>query len=147
MPIAKQQRIANETLEIDAPLAHRLGIQELKQHLEDLSFAALYPKRFAELDHLVATRSPERELYLAKAIAELQVRLHELGIAAEITGRGKHLWSIYENMLQKGGDFDAIFDLPAVRVIVESVKACDGRLGRNHGRSTPGVGRFTVSHV
>ncbi len=142
MPIDKQQRIAHETLEIYAPLAHRLGIQEVKQHLEDLSFAALYPKRFAELDHLVATRSPERELYLAKAIAELQARLHELGIKAEITGRGKHLWSIYEKMVQKGGDFDAIFDLIAVRVIVESVKDCYGALGCIHGRYKPVVGRF-----
>ena len=142
MPIDKQQRIAHETLEIYAPLAHRLGIQELKQHLEDLSFAALYPKRFAELDHLVATRSPERELYLAKAIAELQARLHELGIEAEITGRGKHLWSIYEKMVQKGGDFDAIFDLIAVRVIVDSVKDCYGALGCIHGRYKPVVGRF-----
>ena len=142
MPIEKQQRIAHETLEIYAPLAHRLGIQELKQHLEDLSFAALYPKRFAELDHLVATRSPERETYLAKAIAELQARLHELGIKAEITGRGKHLWSIYEKMVQKGGDFDAIFDLIAVRVIVDSVKDCYGALGCIHGRYKPVVGRF-----
>jgi len=142
MPIDKQQRIAHETLEIYAPLAHRLGIQEMKQHLEDLSFAALYPKRFAELDHLVATRSPEREIYLAKAIAELQARLHELGIKAEITGRGKHLWSIYEKMVQKGGDFDAIFDLIAVRVIVDSVKDCYGALGCIHGRYKPVVGRF-----
>ncbi len=96
MPSEKQQRIAHETLEIYAPLAHRLGMQELKQQLEDLAFASLYPKRYAELDHLVATRSPEREGYLAKAVAEVQSQLQGLGIQGEVTGRGKQLWSIYE---------------------------------------------------
>jgi len=142
MPSEKQQRIAHETLEIYAPLAHRLGMQELKQQLEDLAFASLYPKRFAELDHLVATRSPERELYLAKAIAEVQGRLQELNITAEVTGRGKHLWSIYEKMVQKGREFDDIFDLIAVRVIVDSVKDCYAALGCIHGRYKPVVGRF-----
>ena len=142
MPSEKQQRIAHETLEIYAPLAHRLGMQELKQQLEDLAFASLYPKRFAELDHLVATRSPEREVYLAKAIAEVTGRLQELNITAEVTGRGKHLWSIYEKMVQKGKEFDDIFDLIAVRVIVDSVKDCYAALGCIHGRYKPVVGRF-----
>ena len=78
MPGEKQQRIAQETLDIYAPLAHRLGMQELKQQLEDLSFAALHPKRFAELDHLVSSRSPEREVYLAAALAEVRARLAEV---------------------------------------------------------------------
>ena len=142
MPAEKQQRIAHETLEIYAPLAHRLGMQELKQQLEDLSFASLYPKRYAELDHLVSGRSPEREVYLAKAIAEFQGRLHELNINAEVTGRGKHLWSIYEKMVQKGREFDDIFDLIAIRVIVDSVKDCYAALGCIHGRYKPVVGRF-----
>jgi GTP pyrophosphokinase len=142
MPSEKQQRIAHETLEIYAPLAHRLGMQELKQQLEDLSFAALYPKRYAELDHLVWGRSPEREVYLAKSIEEVQARLKELGITAEVTGRGKHLWSIYEKMVQKGREFDDIFDLVAVRVIVDSVKDCYAALGCIHGRYKPVVGRF-----
>ncbi len=142
MPSEKQQRIAHETLEIYAPLAHRLGMQELKQQLEDLSFASLYPKRYAELDHLVATRSPERELYLAKAIAEVQGRLQEMNVTAEVTGRGKNLWSIYEKMVQKGREFDDIFDLIAVRVIVDSVKDCYAALGCIHGRYKPVVGRF-----
>ena len=77
-------------------------MQEIKQQLEDLSFAALHPKRFAELDHLVSTRTPEREVYLAKAIAEVRGRLAELDIDAEVTGRGKHLWSIYEKMVAEG---------------------------------------------
>ena len=142
MPPEKQQRIAHETLEIYAPLAHRLGMQELKQQLEDLSFASLYPKRYAELDHLVATRTPERELYLAKAIAEVQARLQELNITADVTGRGKHLWSIYEKMVQKGREFDDIFDLVAIRVIVDSVRDCYAALGCIHGRYKPVLGRF-----
>ena len=142
MPSEKQQRIAHETLEIYAPLAHRLGMQELKQQLEDLSFAALYPKRFAELDHLVSSRSPEREVYLAKSLAEVTGRLRELNINAEVTGRGKHLWSIYEKMVQKGREFDDIFDLIAIRVIVDSVKDCYAALGCIHGRYKPVVGRF-----
>ncbi|MGA1551166.1 MAG: HD domain-containing protein, partial [Ilumatobacteraceae bacterium] len=129
MPAEKQRRIAQETLDIYAPLAHRLGIQELRQQLEDLSFAALHPKRFAELDHLVASRTPEREIYVAQAVAEVRSRLTELGINAEVTGRGKHLWSIYEKMVVKGREFDEIFDIVAVRVVVDSIKDCYAALG------------------
>jgi len=142
MPSEKQRRIAQETLDIYAPLAHRLGIQELKQQLEDLAFASLYPKRYAELDQLVSTRTPERDVYLAKAIAEVRGRLREVGVEAEVTGRGKHLWSIYEKMIQKGKEFDEIFDLIAIRVIVESVKDCYAALGSIHGSYKPVVGRF-----
>ncbi len=142
MPAEKQRRIAQETLDIYAPLAHRLGMQEIKQQLEDLSFASLHPKRFAELEHLVATRSPERDLYLAQAVGEVRARLAELGIEGEVTGRGKHLWSIYEKMVLKGREFDDIFDLVAVRVIVDSVKDCYAALGSIHGRWRPVVGRF-----
>ena len=134
MPSEKQRRIAQETLDIYAPLAHRLGMQELQQQLEDLSFASLYPKRYAELDHLVSTRTPERDVYLAKAIAEVRGRLSELNIEADVTGRGKHLWSIYEKMIQKNSEFDEIFDLVAIRVIVDSVKDCYAALGCIHGR-------------
>jgi GTP diphosphokinase / guanosine-3',5'-bis(diphosphate) 3'-diphosphatase len=142
MPPDKQQRIAQETLDIYAPLAHRLGMQEMKQQLEDLAFAAMHPKRFAELDHLVSSRTPERDLYLAKALDEVRSRLSELGIDAEVTGRGKHLWSIYEKMVVKGREFDDIFDLIAVRVIVHSMKDCYAALGCIHGRWRPVVGRF-----
>jgi GTP pyrophosphokinase len=142
MPIEKQRRIAQETLDIYAPLAHRLGIQEVRQQLEDLAFASLYPKRYAELDHLVSTRTPERDVYLAKSIAEVRGKLAAVGIEAEVTGRGKHLWSIYEKMIQKGKEFDEIFDLVAVRVIVDSVKDCYAALGSIHGNYTPIVGRF-----
>ena len=142
VPLEKQQRIAQETLDIYAPLAHRLGIQEIKQELEDLSFAALHPKRYAELDHLVATRTPERDVYLAQAVSEIRLRLKELGIEADITGRGKHLWSVYEKMVVKGREFDEIFDIVAVRVIVDSIKDCYAALGSIHGRWRPVVGRF-----
>lgn len=142
VPVDKQQRIAQETLDIYAPLANRLGMQEIKQQLEDLAFAALYPKRFAELDYLVSTRTPERDVYLAKAIAEVKGRLGEVNISAEVRGRGKHLWSIYEKMVQKDKDFDEIFDLMAVRIVVDSVRDCYAALGCIHGKWRPVVGRF-----
>lgn len=142
MPVDKQQRIASETLDIYAPLAHRLGMQGLKQQLEDLAFASLYPKRYSELDHLVSTRSPERDVYLAKAMADVRAQLAELNIDADVTGRGKHLWSIYEKMIQKGKEFDEIFDIVAIRVVVDSVKDCYAALGCIHGRWKPIVGRF-----
>ena len=142
VPSEKQYRIAQETLDIYAPLAHRLGMQEIKQQLEDLAFSALYPKRYAELDHLVSTRSPEREVYLARVVAEVRQRLGDLSVNAEITGRGKHLWSIYEKMVVKGREFDEIFDLVAIRVIVDSVKDCYAALGCIHGQWRPVVGRF-----
>ena len=120
MPEWKQERTAQETIDIYAPLAHRLGMQDIKQQLEDLSFAALHPKRYAEIDHMVATRAPERELYLAQVLEEVRDRLAELRIDAEVTGRPKHLWSIYEKMVVKGKEFDDIFDLVGIRVIVDA---------------------------
>ncbi len=141
-PLDKQRRVAQETLDIYAPLAHRLGMEEMKQQLEDLAFASLHPKRYAELDQLVSQRAPERDLYVARAVAEVQGRLAELGIEADVTGRGKHLWSIYDKMIQKGREFDEIFDLIALRVIVGSVKDCYAALGSIHGRWTPVLGRF-----
>ncbi|MDA0286182.1 MAG: bifunctional (p)ppGpp synthetase/guanosine-3',5'-bis(diphosphate) 3'-pyrophosphohydrolase, partial [Actinobacteria bacterium] len=138
----KQQRVAQETLDIYAPLAHRLGMQEIKQQLEDLAFAALYPKRYAELDHLVAMRAPERNVYLAKSIGQVQQWLEEVKIKAELTARGKHLWSIYEKMVQKSREFDDIYDLLAIRIVVESEKDCYAVLGAIHGHWKPIVGRF-----
>jgi GTP pyrophosphokinase len=142
MPVEKQQRIASETLDIYAPLAHRLGMQGLKQQLEDLAFASMYPKRYAELDHLVSSRSPERDVYLAKAMSDVRAKLIDLNIDADVTGRGKHLWSIYEKMIQKGKEFDEIFDIVAIRVVVDSVKDCYAALGCIHGTWKPIVGRF-----
>jgi GTP pyrophosphokinase len=142
LPAWKQERTAQETLDIYAPLAHRLGMQEMKQQLEDLAFAALHPKRFAEIDHMVATRSPEREIYLTQVLEDVRARLHELRITADVTGRPKHLWSIYEKMVVKGRDFDAIYDLVGIRVIVPSVKDCYAALGSIHATWKPVQGRF-----
>ena len=141
-PVDKQRRVAQETLDIYAPLAHRLGMQELKQQLEDLSFAALFPKRYAELDYLVSIRAPERDVYLAKALGQVNTWLTAVNIDAELTARGKHLWSLYEKMVQKGRDFDEIFDLMAIRIVVDSVKDCYSALGAIHGNWKPVVGRF-----
>jgi len=141
-PTEKQQRVAQETLDIYAPLAHRLGMQEIKQQLEDLAFAALYPKRYAEVEHLVSTRAPERNVYLARVLGQVEKLLESVKIKAELTSRGKHLWSIYEKMVQKGREFDDIYDLMAIRIVVENVRDCYGALGVIHGHWKPVVGRF-----
>jgi GTP pyrophosphokinase len=142
LPEEKQQRIARETVEVYAPIAHRLGMQDLKQQLEDLAFATMHPKRFAEIDHLVSVRSPERDLYLTQVLEEVRGRLKELGIAAEVRGRPKHLWSIYEKMVLRGRGFDEIYDLVGIRVTVESVKDCYAALGSIHATWKPVQGRF-----
>ena len=138
----KQHRIAKETQDIYAPLAHRLGMQEVKTQLEDLAFASLHPKRYAEIDHMVSLRAPERDLYLEQVVQSVRARLMELGIDAEVTGRPKHLWSIYEKMIVKGREFDDIYDLVGLRVIVASVKDCYAALGSIHASWKPVQGRF-----
>jgi guanosine-3',5'-bis(diphosphate) 3'-pyrophosphohydrolase len=142
MPEWKQKRTAQETLDIYAPLAHRLGIQEVKWQLEDLAFAALHPKRYAEIEQMVATRSPERDIYLAQVLEQVRDRLAELRIAGEVTGRPKHLWSIYEKMVVKGKDFDEIFDLVGIRVVVDKMSDCYAALGAIHSTWKPVQGRF-----
>ncbi|MGE0877572.1 MAG: bifunctional (p)ppGpp synthetase/guanosine-3',5'-bis(diphosphate) 3'-pyrophosphohydrolase [Acidimicrobiia bacterium] len=142
LPADKQRRIAQETLDIYAPLAHRMGMQEMKQQLEDLAFASLHPKRYAEIDQMVSTRSPGRDVYLAKVLEQVRLRLAELRISAEVTGRPKHLWSIYEKMVLKGKEFDDIFDLVGIRVIVDTVKDCYAALGSIHATWKPVQGRF-----
>jgi guanosine-3',5'-bis(diphosphate) 3'-pyrophosphohydrolase len=142
MPAWKQERTAQETLDIYAPLAHRLGMQEMKQQLEDLCFAALHPKRYAEIDHMVATRSPERDIYLTQVLEDVRERLKELRIEADVTGRPKHFWSIYEKMVVKGKEFDDIFDLVGIRVVVPTVKDCYAALGSIHATWKPVQGRF-----
>ncbi len=142
MPEWKQERTARETIDIYAPLAHRLGMQEMRQELEDLSFAAMHPKRYAEIDHMVSTRSPERDIYLTQVLEQVRERLAELRINAEVTGRPKHLYSIYEKMVVKGREFDDIFDLVGIRVIVDSVKDCYAALGSIHATWKPVQGRF-----
>ncbi|HEX4862893.1 MAG TPA: bifunctional (p)ppGpp synthetase/guanosine-3',5'-bis(diphosphate) 3'-pyrophosphohydrolase [Acidimicrobiales bacterium] len=142
MPEWKQKRSAQETLDIYAPLAHRFGIQDMKWQLEDLAFAALHPRRYAEIEQMVATRAPERDIYLAQVIAQVNDRLTAARIEAQVTGRPKHLYSIYEKMIVKGKEFDEIYDLVGVRVLVESVKDCWAALGAIHGAWTPVQGRF-----
>ena len=142
LPQYKQERIARETIDVYAPLAHRLGMAELKQQLEDLSFAALHPRRYAEIDQMLAQRAPERDLYLTQVLSDVQARLAELGIVAEINGRPKHLWSIYEKMVLKGKTFAEIFDLVGIRVIVDSVRDCYAALGSIHATWRPVQGRF-----
>jgi GTP pyrophosphokinase len=142
MPEERQRRTAQETLDIYAPLAHRLGIAGVKWELEDLAFATLYPKRYAEIEQMVSTRAPEREQYLTDVIGVVQSRLAELGIDAEVTGRPKHNWSIYEKMVVKGKEFDDIFDLVGIRVVVGSVKDCYAALGTIHATWKPVQGRF-----
>jgi len=142
LPQEKQARIAQETLDVYAPLAHRLGISGVKWQLEDLAFATLYPKRYAEIEQMVSLRAPEREAYLARVVAEVASRLAELKIDAQVTGRPKHSWSIYEKMVVKGREFDEIYDLMGIRVVVGSVKDCYAALGTLHAIWKPVQGRF-----
>jgi guanosine-3',5'-bis(diphosphate) 3'-pyrophosphohydrolase len=142
LPEAKQKRIARETLDIYAPLAHRLGIQDVKWQLEDLAFAVLHPKRYAEIELMVATDAPERDKDLREVLEGVRSRLDQLNIRAEVTGRPKHYWSIYEKMVVKGREFDEINDLVGLRVIVDSVKDCYGALGSIHALWRPVQGRF-----
>jgi len=142
LPEAKQRRIAQETLDIYAPLAHRLGIADVKWQLEDLAFAVLYAKRYAEIEQMVAQQAPERDKYLRLVIEELRARLAELRIDAEVSGRQKNYWSIYEKMVVRGKEFDDVQDLVGVRVIVDSVKDCYGALGSIHAMWKPVQGRF-----
>ena len=142
MPEWKQKRSAQETLDVYAPLAHRFGIQDIRWQLEDLAFAALHPRRYAEIEQMVATRAPERDIYLAQVIDQVNDRLAAARITGQVTGRPKHLYSIYEKMVVKGKEFDEIYDLVGVRVLVESVKDCWAALGAIHGAWTPVPGRF-----
>ena len=138
----KQRRTAQETLDIYAPLAHRLGIQQIKWELEDLSFKALHPKRYAEIAQMVRSRAPQREEQITKVLAVLREQFAGAGIVAEVTGRPKHLWSIYEKMVVRGHEFDSIYDLVGIRVIVDAEKDCWAALGMIHAMWAPVQGRF-----
>ncbi|MGB2756205.1 MAG: RelA/SpoT family protein, partial [Acidimicrobiia bacterium] len=142
LPSHRQERIARETMDVYAPLAHRLGVGELKWQLEDLSFAVLYPKRYAEIESMVALRTPRREETIASVVAEVRECLVAAGIKSEVIGRPKHYWSIYEKMVVKERDFDEVWDLIGLRITVESVKDCYGALGAIHAIWTPMSGRF-----
>ena len=136
------QRKAQETLEIYAPLAHRLGMNTIKWELEDLSFATLYPKVYDEIVRLVAERAPAREEYLATVRAQVVLDLREARINATVTGRPKHYYSVYQKMIVGGREFGEIYDLVAVRVLVDSVRDCYAALGALHARWNPLPGRF-----
>jgi guanosine-3',5'-bis(diphosphate) 3'-pyrophosphohydrolase len=136
------QRKARETLEIYAPLAHRLGMNTIKWELEDLSFATLYPKVYDELVHLVAERAPARDEYLARVREQVSTELRAARIRCVVGGRPKHYYSIYQKMIVRGRDFAEIYDLVGVRVLVDSVRDCYAALGVLHARWKPVAGRF-----
>ncbi|WP_137823944.1 MULTISPECIES: bifunctional (p)ppGpp synthetase/guanosine-3',5'-bis(diphosphate) 3'-pyrophosphohydrolase [unclassified Brevibacterium] len=142
VPASSSTKKARETLEIYAPLAHRLGMNTIKWELEDLSFQVLHPKVYDEVVRLVADRAPEREKYLSTVSHELQSELADSGIEAAITGRPKHYYSIYQKMVVRGHEFADIYDLVGVRVLVETVRECYATLGIVHARWNPVPGRF-----
>ncbi|MEX2971386.1 RelA/SpoT family protein [Streptomyces sp. C184] len=138
----KQEKKARETLEIYAPLAHRLGMNTIKWELEDLSFAILYPKMYDEIVRLVAERAPKRDEYLAIVTDEVQADLRSARIKATVTGRPKHYYSVYQKMIVRGRDFAEIYDLVGIRVLVDTVRDCYAALGTIHARWNPVPGRF-----
>jgi GTP pyrophosphokinase len=142
LPKQKQLDKARETLEIYAPIAHRLGIHAIKWELEDLAFASLHPRKYEEIKGLVAQQRQERERYVATAGEYLQGELATLGVSALISGRAKHFFSIYSKMTRKGREFNEIYDLTAMRVVVSSVKDCYGAVGVIHSLWKPLPGRF-----
>ncbi|MFB7380797.1 RelA/SpoT family protein [Kitasatospora purpeofusca] len=138
----KQEKKARETLEIYAPLAHRLGMNTIKWELEDLAFAILYPKMYDEIVRLVAERAPKRDEYLATVIDQVQGDLRGARITASVTGRPKHYYSVYQKMIVRGRDFAEIYDLVGIRVLVDTVRDCYAALGTIHARWNPVPGRF-----
>ena len=136
------KRKAQETIEIYAPLAHRLGIQSMKTELEDLSFAVLKPKLYAEIQNLVEQRNPQRDDLVGRVIGSIEGDLRESKIRGEVTGRPKELYSIYQKMIVRGREFDDIYDLVGIRVLVNSIRDCYAVLGSVHARWTPIPGRF-----
>src|SRR6201994_344200 len=142
LPPEKQARKARETLEVIAPLAHRLGMATVKWELEDLSFAILHPKKYEEIVRLVAGRAPSRDTYLAKVRAEIVATLTGSKINAVVEGRPKHYWSIYQKMIVKGRDFDDIHDLVGIRILCDEIRDCYAAVGVVHSLWQPMAGRF-----
>ncbi|MDJ0345291.1 bifunctional (p)ppGpp synthetase/guanosine-3',5'-bis(diphosphate) 3'-pyrophosphohydrolase [Streptomyces sp. H10-C2] len=138
----KQEKKARETLEIYAPLAHRLGMNTIKWELEDLAFAILYPKMYDEIVRLVAERAPKRDEYLAVVTDQVQQDLRAARIKATVTGRPKHYYSVYQKMIVRGRDFAEIYDLVGIRVLVDTVRDSYAALGTIHARWNPVPGRF-----
>ncbi len=142
LPEEKQQKKAKETLEIYAPLAHRLGMNAIKWELEDLSFATLYPKMYEEIVRLVGERAPSRDKYLTEVISDIEAQLKTSRIKASVTGRPKHYYSVYQKMIVRGRDFNDIYDLVGVRILVDSIRECYAVLGTIHAQWSPVPGRF-----
>ncbi|WP_183341284.1 RelA/SpoT family protein [Microlunatus antarcticus] len=138
----KQSRIALETLEIYAPLAHRLGMNTIKWELEDLSFATMHPKVYDEIVRLVAEAAPSRDEFLSTVVTQAQADLKNAKIKANVTGRPKHYYSIYQKMVVRGRDFADIYDLVGLRILVENQSDCYAAMGVMHVRWTPLPGRF-----
>jgi len=142
LSIEKQEQKARETLEIYAPLAHRLGMNSVKWELEDLAFASLYPKMSDEIARLVSQRAPARDESLNIIVDYVDADLSENKIKATVSGRPKHFYSIYQKMIVRGRDFDDIYDLIGVRILVDSIQDCYATLGIIHNRWNPVPGRF-----
>ena len=142
VPQESAERKARETLEIYAPLAHRLGMNTIKWELEDLSFHTLYPKIFDEIVRLVVERAPARDEYLTSVREQVMADLRAARIRAMVTSRPKHYYSIYQKMIVRGRDFSDIYDLVGVRVLVDTVRDCYAALGALHARWNPVPGRF-----
>ncbi len=142
LPRDTQEKKAKETLEIYSPLAHRLGIHQIKWQLEDLSFGTLQPREFEEIIRMVEERQPERDAYIERVMNELAETFHVAKIKAETSGRPKHYWSIYEKMVLRGKEFGDIYDLVGIRVTVDSVRDCYAALGLIHSLWKPVPGRF-----
>jgi len=136
------QRKARETLDIYAPLAHRLGMNAIKWELEDLSFRILEPKKFEEIERLVGERSPARDQITTEVISAIDLDLKVEGITAQVSGRKKHFYSVYQKMVVRGREFNDIYDLVGIRILVDSVRDCYGVLGSIHARWSPVPGRF-----
>ncbi len=142
LPRAKQEQKSREVLEIFAPLAHRLGMNTVKWELEDLAFATLFPKRYDEIARLVSGRAPRREMFLQEVIEDVQEDLKEAKIKAQVTGRPKHYYSVYQKMIARNVSFDDIYDLVGIRILVDSLRDCYAVLGTVHARWNPVPGRF-----
>ena len=142
VPAESAARKAQETLEIYAPLAHRLGIQAMKWELEDLSFSVLYPKLYVEIESLVRQRTPQREEFVQQVIDAVNDDLKQSKIKGSVAGRPKQYYSIYQKMIVRGREFDEIYDLVGIRVLVNSVRDCYAVLGAIHARWNPIPNRF-----
>jgi GTP pyrophosphokinase len=136
------QRKAKETIDIYAPLAHRLGMNAIKWELEDLSFKILEPKKFEEIERLVGERSPARDQLTSEVVTAIDADLKIEGISAQVIGRQKHFYSVYQKMVVRGREFNDIYDLVGIRILVDSVRDCYGVLGSIHARWSPVPGRF-----